>query len=289
MSVKNVTLADDDDDNGTPEESQEKKNKGISHSPRNNTTSQSKDQTTTLPVHSHAQEPSMRPSPQPPQHSVTLAGYGAPLQLLLLLLLARRELRSRHAAQLRLPAFVVARAAGRGLLALHDLGFDNGTRVELAAARVPVDRGEDEDAAQECNGVIHVRRIDGSNRGHDEDDGHEQGPDAGPGVDKIAEFTHVEGARFKAGRNDLAEDGNAIGPVQRDGRDVEDTANGSVRSQPDQIDADAEDRGDPDGEERDLGEAVDTGPDAGEGDETIAREGEKCAAERLLGCEAHKL
>ena len=176
------------------------------------------------------------------------------------MLFARCELGPGRALDLLPLDVAVARAARGGLLAFDDLGFDQRTGVEPAALRVPVDAGEDEDAAQERDGVVHGPRGDRPLRGHDEDDGYEERPDARPGVDDVAETTHVERSGLKFVGENLAEYGNAVRPVEGDGRDVEHTADGGVRAQPDQVDEDAAKNGNPDGPEGNLREAIDACP-----------------------------
>lgn len=81
---------------------------------------------------------------------------------------------------------------------------------------------------------------------HDEDDCHEDGPDAGPGVDIGGEFPEVPGAGLEFVEDEFAEDGDAcescqrggakvgkgelltVTPVQSDGGDVEDACDGCV-------------------------------------------------------------
>ena len=90
-------------------------------------------------------------------------------------------------------------------------------------------------------------------------------------------------------KDKLAEDGDAVRPIESDGADVEDTSNGCVGTETDQVDDDAPEDGDPDGIERSAGRGVDLSPHVGEWQETITGEGEDGSAEGLHGSEAHEL
>jgi len=87
----------------------------------------------------------------------------------------------------------------------------------------------------------------------------------------------------------LAQNGDAITPVQCDGTDIEDTGNSSIRTETDQIDDNTEEHGDPDSIQWRSGHGVNFRPESGEGEETVTGEGEHCSAKRLHGCEANEL
>lgn len=53
--------------------------------------------------------------------------------------------------------------------------------------------------------------------------------------------------------NHFAEDWNTVTPVQSDGRDVEDTENSGIRAETDEVDGNAPEDGDPDGQDRGAG------------------------------------
>ena len=96
--------------------------------------------------------------------------------------------------------------------------------------------------------------------------------------------------RFKVlGPDELAKDGNYVGPVQGDGADVEDAEDRGVRAKRDEVDCDAPEYGDPDGIYRRAGSAVDDGPDLAARDQAVAGEGEEGSGERLGGGEADEL
>ena len=95
--------------------------------------------------------------------------------------------------------------------------------------------------------------------------------------------------RYELSEEKLAEDGDAIRPIERNGADVENTSNGRIGTETDQINDDAPEDGDPDSVERGAGQGVDLGPDTGEWQQAITREGEDSSPERLHGSEAYKL
>ena len=194
---------------------------------------------------------------------------------------ACRQLRSRYAGQLSL--FVVTAATARRVLAFNNVGLDEGPSVEALAVNPPINCSKNQNASQECNGIIHIPCCDRTRGGHDEDDGNEEGPDACPSIDQVAEFAHIEGAWLEFLGKDLEENGNAVRPVQCDCRDVEDAGDGSIGTETDKVDGDTEGDADPDGVERNLRVAVDLGPDAAQREEPIAGEGEEGAAQGL-GC-----
>ncbi len=71
----------------------------------------------------------------------------------------------------------------------------------------------------------------------------------------------------------LADDRDAVAPVKGDSSDVEDTCDGSIGAQTDEVDGDAEEDGDPDGVKRGIGQSIDFGPDVRKGNQAIAGEG----------------
>ena len=83
--------------------------------------------------------------------------------------------------------------------------------------------------------------------------------------------------------NELADDGDAVRPVQSNGTDVEDGRNGDVGTESDQVDGGAEDDRQPDGNDRGVGALVNDLPVLGSWEQTIAREGEDGTGQRLNG------
>jgi len=83
-------------------------------------------------------------------------------------------------------------------------------------------------------------------------------------------------------KDHFADDRNTIAPVERNCTDVEDTGDGCVGSEPDQVNGNAPEDGDPDGVNRCSGSSVHDRPDTGAWDESIARERKKCTGESLL-------
>ena len=62
-------------------------------------------------------------------------------------------------------------------------------------------------------------------------------------------------------KDDFAEDGDAVAPVEGDGTDVEDTSDGGVGPEPDQIDGNAPKNRDPDGIKGCARTLIDNRPD----------------------------
>lgn len=90
-------------------------------------------------------------------------------------------------------------------------------------------------------------------------------------------------ARFEPSERHLADNRNAIAPVQGNGSGGEHTNDGCVGTETDQIDSDATKHTDPYRVEWRLRPGVDLDPDTGKGDEAISREGEQGAPKGLLG------
>ena len=76
----------------------------------------------------------------------------------------------------------------------------------------------------------------GSDGRHHVDDGDERGPDDGPDVDGQARPAEMEWSAFKLAVAHLADDGDAVGPVESDGCQIEDCSYGGVGAQTDQVD-----------------------------------------------------
>jgi hypothetical protein len=86
-------------------------------------------------------------------------------------------------------------------------------------------------------------------------------------------------ARDELSEHELAENGDAVRPIESDGADVEDTSDGGVGTEADQVDDNAPKYGDPDCVEGRAGLGVDFCPDAGEWKKTVTGEGEDGSAE----------
>lgn len=63
----------------------------------------------------------------------------------------------------------------------------------------------------------------------------------------------------------LADDGDAVGPIERNGAEVEDGSDGDVASQSNQVDQNADDSVQPDGQHRGVRLLPDLVPDARSG------------------------
>jgi hypothetical protein len=96
-------------------------------------------------------------------------------------------------------------------------------------------------------------------------------------------------SRRELSKQKLAHNRDAVAPVQRDGTDVEDTGNSSIRTETNQVDGNAEENRDPDSVQWRSGHGADFGPGSGEGNETITGESEDRTAKSLHGCEADEL
>ncbi len=96
---------------------------------------------------------------------------------------------------------------------------------------------------------------------HNKDDRDEKRPDASPDVNERAELPQVPRTTFELAERKFADDRDAVAPVQRDGADVEDTRDGRVGAETDEIDGDAPEDGDPDREDRGTGQGQDLSPE----------------------------
>lgn len=97
-----------------------------------------------------------------------------------------------------------------------------------------------------------MTHVVGSNRhgGREQEDDRDKGrPHASPGVDEGAGLAEVPGAALELAEAELADDGDAVRPVEADGADVEDGRDGRVAAQADQVDQDAEQGVEPDGQD----------------------------------------
>ena len=72
-----------------------------------------------------------------------------------------------------------------------------------------------------------------------------------------------------------------VAPIKRDSTHVEYACNSDIRTKADQIDSYAKEDRDPNREDRSAGQRQDLGPNVGEWDESIAREGENRSAKCL--------
>jgi hypothetical protein len=102
-----------------------------------------------------------------------------------------------------------------------------------------------------------------------EDDADKQRPKTGPAIHKFAEDAHVPRSWLELPKQEFAQNGNTIAPIKSDCANVEDSGNGSVRSQANQVNGDAEKDRDPYSVKRSACLGVDFGPDVVERNETI--------------------
>ena len=96
-------------------------------------------------------------------------------------------------------------------------------------------------------------------------------------------------AALELAENELAGDRDDVGPVERNGGDVEDTGDGDIGPETNQVDGDTPENAEPYSKDRCTSECADFGPETGARNKAIAREGENSAGKSLHGGEAHKL
>ena len=72
------------------------------------------------------------------------------------------------------------------------------------------------------------KRSYGSDSRQNEYDTDEQCPETSPCINKLAEHAHMPWSRLKLSKQQFANDGNAIAPVESNGADVENARNGSI-------------------------------------------------------------
>lgn len=163
------------------------------------------------------------------------------------------------------------------------------TSIELLPSHIPIHHGTQHDECHEHNCIVHGLTSHRSGRREEEDNRSECGPDHGPEVNGSGEFTHVPWARLEAVPEKFAHNGDHVGPVKRDGGDVEDTLNSGVATETDQVDGNAPEDGDPHSIQRGTSRCVHFAPNKGEGQEAITGEGEDGTAKSLGGSEADEL
>ncbi len=95
--------------------------------------------------------------------------------------------------------------------------------------------------------------------------------------------------RLELAPDELAGNGDDIGPVERDGAHVENACDGNVGTEGDQVDGNAPEDADPNGVERGPCESVDLGPDVGKWDQAVAGEGKHRSSQSLGGSKANEL
>jgi hypothetical protein len=172
---------------------------------------------------------------------------------------------------------------------LADLRLNERTSVEFFAGDVPIDGTRDKNRNKEHTRIIHILRGSRAHRRQNEDNAHEQRPQARPRVHKFAEFAQVPWAWDEFSEEKLAHDGDDVAPVQSDGAHIENAGDSGVGAQADEIDGDAPEDGDPHGEQGSAGAWVDAGPQAGCGDQLIPGESKDRSSEGLRGGEADEL
>lgn len=135
----------------------------------------------------------------------------------------------------------------------------------------------------------HIVRSHGPNRGEEENYRNKGGPRAGPGVDEEARATKVPGPALKLVEEELAQDGDAVRPVQGDGAQVKDARDGDVAAQPDEVDQDADESVQPHCQNRCVGPFPNLIPHLRPGKHFVTGEGPDGAAAGLQGRNADEI
>lgn len=91
----------------------------------------------------------------------------------------------------------------------------------------------------------------------------------------------MPGAGLEFSKEQFAQNGDAVAPVEGDGADGENTGNGSVGAQTDQVDRNAEEGRNPDGIQGCASPGRDLDPDVGEWQQAVTCEGEDSTTEGL--------
>ena len=129
------------------------------------------------------------------------------------------------------------------------------------AASIPPDQSSQQNENQERGGIVHRKRCHWPYSWQNENDADKEGPEASPGIDKNAESAHMPRPGLELAKDYFAEDGDAIAPVEGDCTDVEDTRDGCVRSESDEIDNNTPKHRDPDSINRCTGALINYSPD----------------------------
>lgn len=124
-----------------------------------------------------------------------------------------------------------------------------------------------------CLGGTYVCCRNGHRGREQEDDGHEGRPEASPRVDVDAGLAEMPGAGLELAVEDLADDRDAVRPIQANGTDVEHGRDGDAAAQSDEVDQDAQERVEPDGQNWRAGLLPNLVPDTRAGQHLISREG----------------
>lgn len=99
----------------------------------------------------------------------------------------------------------------------------------------------------------------------------------------------MPGTRLEFAKEQLAQNWNAVAPVQGNSTDRENTSNGCVRAKTNQVDGDAEEDRHPHSVEGSSSPRSNLSPHVGERQQAVAREGENSSAKGLHGSEGHEL
>ena len=124
----------------------------------------------------------------------------------------------------------------------------------------------------------------GSNCRHDVNDRYEGSPHDSPNINRNAEFAEVERTTLEFAVSQFANDGNAVGPIESNGRKVEDSGNGGIGSKTNQIDKNTANAEEPDCDDGGVGALIDLVPDSRTRQHFVARVGPDGTGSGLNGC-----
>lgn len=138
-------------------------------------------------------------------------------------------------------------------------------------------------------GATHAIRSHGHDGREEEDDRDKSGPAACPDVDKHTDRAQGPRARLERVEDELAQNRDAVRPVQRNGAEVEDGGDGNVAAQANEVDEDANERVQPHGQDGGIGLFPNLVPDPAAGQHLVAGKGPDGAGAGLQGGDADKV
>lgn len=175
----------------------------------------------------------------------------------------------------------------------HDeLCLDPRPNIVVSASGIPISDGESSDGSHEEDNVVHLKaklasQEDSrwewkpayvlsrhrSNRRHNVNDGDKRRPNNSPNINRQAHCTKMERSALEFAILHLADNWNAVRPVQSNGSEIENSTDSNVRPETDQIDQDTGDAEQPDSVDGSIGCLVDLVPEAGTWQHLVTRKG----------------
>lgn len=135
----------------------------------------------------------------------------------------------------------------------------------------------------------HSVRSNGPDRREEEDDRHKRSPRAGPDINEEAHRAEVPRPTLKLVEEKLAQDRDTVRPVQSNSAQVEDSRDGDIAAQANEVDQDADERVQPHSQDRGISALPDLVPHLGPGQHLVAGEGPDGAAAGLQGRDADEV